>query len=619
MVTIFKNIFSKEPHYISIDKALDRIKSGKSMKQVNEIRQAIDKERANELKKNLPSVCFSGKFGVNRKDEELIEHSNYIVLDFDLIEDCIKLRGELSKNNFVKAAWISPSGNGVKCLVMIADGQKHREHFQALQEIFPQVDKSGINVSRVCYESYDPEIIINKTVKPFVKIKKLEVVKERQVQTENETFNHILKWLSNKGDAFRTGERNLFLFKLASACCRFGINESDCEYYFNNSFLTNDNDFTRSEALRTIKSAYRSSASSFGTAVFEKETLVYKNTRKEVEIDESIYNLEVKPKDVIFGEDVKEEALRIFHNGYESAFTTYVPELDEFFKWKRGEITLLSGIGNYGKSTFLKYIILMQVLYDGKKFALFSPEDNPAAEFYHDLVEMALGQRCTPDSLNKPNQEMYERWYDFISKHIFYVYPKTIAPTPEYIKERFLELIIKEKIDGCVIDPFNQLTNDYASHGNRSDKYLEFLLSDFSRFAQNNQVFFTVVAHPAKMRKEQGSMNYPEPDVFDIADGAMWNNKMDNILIYHRPLRGEDPQNPTCTFSSKKIRRQKIVGKVGTLNFELSRGIRRFLFNGKDYMDALVKKMNITEEKKLPENNQFLNTGIIINNNDLPF
>lgn len=607
MITIFKNIFSKEPHYISVEKALDRIKTGKSKNQVESIRQTIDKERANELKKNLPSVCFSGKFNSNRRDEDLIEHSGYIVLDFDLIDDCVLLRSQLSKNNFVKAAWISPSGNGVKCLVKISDGSKHREHFQALQELFPEVDKSGINVSRVCYESYDPEIIINESVKPFTKIKKVEQVKEtKALDSQNEVFQNILKWLSNRGDAFRTGERNLFLFKLASACCRFGINESDCEVYFTNSFLYNSNDFTRSEAIRCIKSAYKSSASQFGTAVFEKETLVNKTTRKEVQINDEIYNIEVKPKDVIFGEDVKEEALKIFNSGYESAMSTFIPEIDQHFKFKRGEITLLSGIGNYGKSTFLKYLLLMQVVMQGKKFALFSPEDNPAAEFYHDLVEICLGQRCTPDSLSRPNQEEYERWYDFVSKHIFYVYPKTVAPTPDYIKERFLELIIKEKIDGCIIDPFNQLTNDYASHGNRSDKYLEFLLSDFSRFAQTNQCLFIIVAHPKALRKEKDNHNYPEPDVFDIADGAMWNNKMDNILIYHRPYHGEDKTSPVCTFSSKKIRRQKIVGLPGTLEFEYDRRKRRYVFNGNDYLDELVKQIN-GQTERMPENNNFLN------------
>ena len=65
MVTIYRNIWAKEEkdaHYITIDKALERIKNGNSKQAVEEIRLQLDKERKNSLKNNLPCVCFSGKF-----------------------------------------------------------------------------------------------------------------------------------------------------------------------------------------------------------------------------------------------------------------------------------------------------------------------------------------------------------------------------------------------------------------------------------------------------------------------------------------------------------------------------------------------------------------------------
>lgn len=587
MVTIFKNIFSKEPHYVHVSECLQRIKDGKSSAIVSEIRAKIDKERANELKKNLPSICFSGKFDGGRKDTALIEHSGFIILDFDNLECPEETKKEVFAHDFVESVWISPSGTGIKALVKIADGAKHKEHFQALQEVFPEIDKSGINVSRVCYESHDLEIFI-KSAKPFTKVKTYQTFTESK-PTEDKVFERILKWLSNRGDAFRTGERNLFLFKLASACCRFGINESETLSNFNTSFQFNSNDFSSKEVEQTIRSAYRSSNALFGNAQFVNEKIVTKGTTEEIKIDTSSFENE-RLKDVIFGEDVKAEALEIYRNGYKSANSTHITELDYFFKWKRGEITLLSGIGNYGKSTFLKYLLLMQIIVEGKKYALFSPEDNPAAEFYHDLVEIYFGANCAGDvMLNRPTLNEYERVYDWISKHIFYVYPKELSPTPDYIKEVFLELIIKEKVDGCIIDPFNQMTNDYSKTGGRDDKYLETVLSDFARFAQKNDVYFTIVAHPTKLRKQDDG-NYPCPDVFDLAGGAMWNNKMDNILIYHRPEKGSNPNSTLCELHSKKIRRQKIVGLPGTLLLELSPRFRRFFVNGKDYMQMAIDK-----------------------------
>jgi len=592
--TIYKNIFDKQPHIISVAVALNRIKTGKSKDKVLEIRNQIDKERSSRLKANLPSICFSGEFK-EREDKKIIKHSGFICLDFDAIDDVIDFKSQICTNNYIYACWVSPSGNGIKALVKIADGTKHRQHFQSLQEQFPDIDPSGINESRVCYESWDEDIFINEKAEIYKSIKSVTKEILTKKKEENESFRKLLVWIMNKGGAFVSGERNIFLFKLASACCRFGISESETIRLCANEFNIGGESFSFSELEKVVKSAYRSNANVSNTATFDSERLITTTTRSEVEINADLYDQSIRPKDVIFGEDVKSEALKIYDSGYESLFGLGIPEIDEHFKFKRGEITLLSGIGNYGKSTVLKYILLIRVIKYGEKFAFFSPEDNPAAEFYHDLVEIIAGMRLSPESMYRVSRNTYEEIYDFVSKHIFYVYPKSISPTPEYIKERFLELIFKEKVDGCIIDPFNQMTNEYAKSGGRSDKYLETFLADCSRFAQNNSIYFVIVAHPTKLQKGNDG-NYPCPDVFDIADGAMWNNKMDNILIYHRPNHQTDPESTLCELHTKKIRRQRVVGKKGVVSFSLQRGLRRFMFSNGDYMDSLVTHL-IDSEK----------------------
>lgn len=591
-VTIFKNIFSKEPHYISVADALKRIQGGNSKHIVEEVRNTLDKEKANKVKLNLPSVCFSGKFGADRKDEQLLEHSGFIVLDFDDVEDLRSKQEDIIQHDFVYACWISPSGKGLKVLIKIAKGEKHREHFQALQEVFPEIDRSGINVSRVCYESFDADIYINDKAKIFKKVKKIEQVYEKQqVQIDyEETFRKLLKWITNKGDAFVTGERNIFIFKLASACCRFGIDEMSAQSLIGREFL-NGSDFTTTECNRAIKSAYKSNASKAGSAIFDKDVLVDRVSRSEIKVDETMFDENIRPKDVIYGVDVKDKAMNLYDNGYEKVLGLDIPEMDERFKPKRGEIVLLTGIGNYGKSSWKRWYQVFRALKYGEKFATFSPEDNPAEEYYHELVEIVLGCDCTPSNINRPNRDTYERAYDFITKHFFYLYPKNAEPTPQYIKERFLELIVKENVDGCDIDPFNQLSNNYKDFAGR-DKYLEFILTDFQRFAIINQVFFWIVAHPIKMVKASNG-NYPCPDVFDIADGSMWNNKMDCILVYHRPFAQTEPQNPIAEFHSKKIRRQKVVGKKGFFLFDMVFSKRRFMFDNIDHLQILIKNKNL--------------------------
>lgn len=594
--TIFKDIdnLKNKPNYITVDEALKRIAAGRSMAKIEEIRATLDKEKRQSLKKYLPCICFSGKFSQGRRDTDLIEHSGFIVLDMDNVSDLRNRQTEIINNDHVYACWVSPSGNGLKVLIRIADGGKHREHFAALKDVFPAADNSGANPSRVCYESYDPDIYIYPDATVFKKIKEVEkfYVKERIDQDDDDVFKKLLIWLSNKNEAFVTGERNNFLFKLASSCCRFGIDQQSAAGLINNEFLSSS-DFSKSEANRAIYSAYKANKSSFGDCCFEKDVLVERVSKKEVKVDAAIFDPDVRPKDVIYGIDVKKEALKIHKEGYPAVNGIRVAQLDYHFKPKKGEITLLTGIGNYGKSQFKKWYQVMRILLYGEKFATFSPEDNPPEEYYHDFVEILLGCDCTPANPFNPHDDVYDKAYDFISKHVFYVYPKDITPTPAYIKQIFLELIIKEKVDGVDIDPFNQLANDYEKNGVRTDKYLETFLSDCSRFAQINNVYFWIIAHPKGLTKS-GEKDYPCPDVYDVADGAMWSNKMDNILVYHRPFFQSDPLSPVCEFHSKKIRRQKIVGKRGSVVFDMSFKDRRFKFEDVDFLRRLLQEKEMS-------------------------
>lgn len=593
--TIFENIFATEPKYISIDIALERIRAGKSRSKVEEIRATLDKEKIQELKKQLPSVCFSGIF-TKRLDNHISEHSGYLVLDFDHVEDIEVKMAELAGFPFVYAAWTSPGGNGIKALVKIADGKKHRQHFAALKELMPEVDASGVNESRVCYESYDPHIYTNKQATHFTKTTETYKVQEREVvDDDRKVFDKLLKWLTNKGGAFVKGERNIFIFKLASACCRFGIWQENAANMILREYSPT-NEFTLKEAAATIKSAYRSNASKSGTAQFDKDVLVEKVSRKEVVITERVFNPDEPANDVIYGATVKANAMSLHQNGYQSVSGIGVQKIDYLFKMKKGEVTCLTGIGNYGKSTFYKWMVLLRVLLYGEKFASFSPEDNPPEEYYHDFVEMLLGRNCTPfnqdktPNLDNPTDEEYSNAYDFISKYIFYLYPKDVTPTPEYTKERFLELIIKEKIDGAAIDPWNQMAHSF---GGRTDEYLEATLGDFARFAQTNNIYMVIIAHPTKLNKLANG-NYPCPDIYDLAGGAMWGNKMDNIIVYHRPVMQTQPSDPTCEFYSKKIRRQKTVGKKGFTSIDYSAGKRRYEVDGQDPISDILRSKDMS-------------------------
>ena len=595
IVTVFKNIFDNNPYYVELDNIFIRIRNGNDKLIIDRIRKENDKNKRNEIKKELPSILFSGKFKT-RKDSDLEIHSNLVILDFDKC-DVQKYKSLLKNNPYIFACWESPSGEGVKALVRIADGKKHRQHLKSIFNVFPNADKANVNEARVCYSCYDPDLWVNKNAKiysDFIEDKKPE---KKNIKTDDEIIEPLLTWLSNRGDTFIEGERNFFIFKLASACCRLGVDENTCTTFCVNNY--SNNEFNEKEITTTVKSSYRKN--DFGSSKFENKQLIDKKDGKETVINADIYNLEIRPQAVIYGSDVKEDALKLFRNGYESVQSTGVIELDEYFKFKKGEVTVLTGYGNYGKSQYMKFLMLLQVLIFKKKICIFSPEEYPAHEFYHDFVEMYIGDNCLPSNPYRIKEERYLEIYDLISKSIFFIYPQEGNSSPEHIKQIFLEMIIKEKVDFCVIDPFNQLDNDYNSAGSTA-KYLERILGDLGRFTTQNQTNLLIIAHPkAPKEKDKQTGNYACPDVYDINDGAMWNNKVDNILVFHKPYMQTDPESPACEHYSKKIRRQKIVGKKGSFSFEFDRKKRRFIYDGKDYIDLFFNP----KPKELPLSTHF--------------
>jgi len=92
-VTIFRNIKdTSTPFFRDIDSILVRIKEGTSKELIKQIRSEKNKEVRQELKKNLPAICFSGMFN-KRNDDSITQHSGFICLDFDGYKRQIHLFG----------------------------------------------------------------------------------------------------------------------------------------------------------------------------------------------------------------------------------------------------------------------------------------------------------------------------------------------------------------------------------------------------------------------------------------------------------------------------------------------------------------------------------------------
>lgn len=285
IVTIFKNIKeTNTPFHKPIGFILQRIKNGDNKELINQIRKQKDKTQRNDLKKNLPAICFSGIFK-KRNSDSIDKHSGFICLDFDGYEkqkELLQDKERFCKDSYVYSCFISPSGNGLKVIVRIPpDIDNHVYYFRALEEYFNSnyFDKNCKDISRVCYESYDPLIHINDKATTWdiiADIEYKEVVRYEDVETipitdENKIVDILISWWTKKYPMVE-GERNHNCFVLAMAFNDYGINKSLAQFIL---YQYESSNFTKREINTTIDSAYKNT-SKFGTKYYEDDEAVSK-------------------------------------------------------------------------------------------------------------------------------------------------------------------------------------------------------------------------------------------------------------------------------------------------------------------------------------------------------
>lgn len=260
-VNIYRNINGTEMKSVDISLILKHIKNGRWQTQVNEIRDLINRnenEKASVLKKTLPAFTPSGTFNERRKKENIDSYSGLLHLDYDKVEDVESLKEIIVKIPFTYSAFISPSGKGLKVMV-ITDAflENHTEAFNELRAYYDEIvgldsDKSVKDVTRLCFVSYDPELYLNESSKIFTIL--------NTTSESSGDISWVWSFTENKS-VFQEGNRNNFIHFFGCNANRFGINMNETIRFASNYV---GDSFDINEIEKSIKSAYESYASEFG-------------------------------------------------------------------------------------------------------------------------------------------------------------------------------------------------------------------------------------------------------------------------------------------------------------------------------------------------------------------
>ncbi len=272
--TIFKN-FATPVENVSLIILSNRIASGKYKEQVEEIRDLIAQgktEEAQTKKQQLPAFTPSATFTEKRLLPNMEQYSGFVHLDFDKLspEQLTAAFQIIAAIPYTFLCFISPSGNGLKVFIEVNTGAEHHDTaYQQVMEYYQnatglKADVKCKDITRLCFVSHDPQLYKNIYNEKFpvkdipVLAKPVPVVTMHETREESTapdeyllTFQQQITFTNQKTE-YTNGNRNNYMYLLASNCNRAGIPQSDTEILCAQHF-----DLSEKEIKDSVSSAYK--------------------------------------------------------------------------------------------------------------------------------------------------------------------------------------------------------------------------------------------------------------------------------------------------------------------------------------------------------------------------
>lgn len=280
--------------YLELIDIIQAIRTGNTKMYDNEygcytLQQAIAKIRSvnpGDMQKwktrLLPAVAYNGTFR-ELNSAGLMDYSCVTALDFDHIatsNEMMHLRNRLVKTSCVLSVFVTPSGRGLKALVLHdnTDPSRHGDLYGQLLDKFyvaNRNDASCKDLARRNYLSYDPDIWTNPNPVPF-HYEPMAITSDGKMQSDykgkavsDQSIINIMDsvWKQKNPEYWKEGNRATSIFKLACLMCKWGVDEDRAIGYFVKGWESQTMDET--EIVSHVKNAYKTEARNFGILDFK--------------------------------------------------------------------------------------------------------------------------------------------------------------------------------------------------------------------------------------------------------------------------------------------------------------------------------------------------------------
>lgn len=521
-----------------------------------------------EAKKELPIVLWSGEF-LERKDSALDSHSGLVVLDFDHI-DVEGSKTILATDQYIYACWISPSGEGLKALVRVSNPESHRDHFRALQAYFDneyglEVDPSGINESRACFDSYDPEIVVNKSAKVFGQVLSERALNQKAVSSEEHyTDYNKLAVVSSMIRKAEDGEKHSALLKSAVLCGGYiaagRMEEDEAIRILEREILKRNVDSVES-ARQTIRDGIEKGKGMPIREVIDSENKV----KLEMMINDGDMSfISSDDEDFRWIQDYAAGKIAV-------GLDTGDARLDNYFRYKP-ELVIMNGHSNVGKTTMALYMIVNSAVRHNWKWIIYSAENRTAS------IKMKLMQFATGLPLNDMRQEEIKMAYKWVNEHF-----RIVSNNQNYSYTDLMifgeKLIRQQEYQGYFIDPYNALKIQMSSGSAISThEYHYEAASELLTFSNKNKMAVWLNTHSVtESQRIKGPDGLPvAPYAESTEGGGKFVNRSDCFLTFHRKIQHPDyDMRRTMEFHVRKVRETETGGEPTPIDepilFEMNR------------------------------------------------
>ncbi|KAI7727228.1 hypothetical protein M8C21_022523 [Ambrosia artemisiifolia] len=224
--------------------------------------------------------------------------------------------------------------------------------------------------------------------------------------------------------------------------------------------------------------------------------------------------------------------------GTEIGISTGWKAMDDLYNVVPGELTVVTGVPNSGKSEWIDALLCNLNQSNGWKFALCSME-NKVREHARKLLEKRMKKPFFNvrygQSVERMSEEELEIGKKWLSDTFHLIRCENdCLPSINWVLGLAKAAVLRHGVNGLVIDPYNEL--DHQRPPNQTEtEYVSQMLTSIKRFAQHHSCHVWFVAHPRQLQQWTGK----PPNLYDISGSAHFINKCDNGIVIHR---NRDPE-----------------------------------------------------------------------------